>query len=230
MSSEYQLFSQNWSIYRKVVDLNYMHHQEFSRNTKSILESVTGSIRLMDLGCGDAVELSALLKNIAVEEYVGCDLSPFALNLAKQNLDFIPRTNLLASPLEEVVAVHKPGFDVIHSSFAIHHLSDEVKRQVLNNIHRLLRPGGLFILVDIFRKPSQSRQEYVERYVQMLNTEWMDLEGSEKTAIIEHLTQYDFPSDLEEFLRFTQESRFSVLSSSLSDEQHKMIVLKKPTD
>jgi len=40
-------------------------------------------------------------------------------------------------------------FDVVVSSLVFHHLPDGLKRQALAEIHRVLKPGGCLLLVDL---------------------------------------------------------------------------------
>lgn len=43
----------------------------------------------------------------------------------------------------------EPAPDAICSSLAVHHLSGDEKRQLFEDLHAALRPGGLFVLADL---------------------------------------------------------------------------------
>ena len=116
-------------------------------------------------------------------------------------------------------------FDVIHSSFAIHHLRDKEKRKLQQLCFAHLLPGGKMIYVDIFRPRQMSREQYIEGYLSMIARDWKSLSENEKQLLCEHIEQYDFPADIEisiewlEFVGFSLDARFQ------PDQYHGMLVL-----
>lgn len=51
-----QVFSENWSIYKKIMQCNYMHHAEFSSHTSTIFSEMKQQLlQVLDMGCGDAL-------------------------------------------------------------------------------------------------------------------------------------------------------------------------------
>ncbi len=44
-------------------------------------------------------------------------------------------------------------FDLVHTSAAMHEMEPDQLQQILNEVHRVLRPGGYFTLVD-FHAPT----------------------------------------------------------------------------
>ena len=48
-------------------------------------------------------------------------------------------------------------YDVVMSSYAVHHLSVPNKQRLLAAVARLLKPGGCFLLVDVFRAEGEAR-------------------------------------------------------------------------
>jgi hypothetical protein len=68
-----------------------------------------------------------------------------------------------------------PSTDILHSAFAIHHLDDHAKVAFLQAARRRMSPGGLFLWVDVFREPGESREAYVARYTQRIQQGWPQL-------------------------------------------------------
>lgn len=191
------LFNKSWDIYKKVIDANYMHHQLFhSKIGEAIAEkSINGSIRFLDLGCGDASQLVNLFDDERIEMYTGFDLSETALLIAKDNLSFLgDRVNLANGRMEELIQHERLQYDIIHSSFAIHHLEDQEKAELIKKISEVLLPGGSFIFVDVCRKEGSDRASYINAYCQTMDQNWTKLNSDEKCSIREHLTNHDHPS------------------------------------
>jgi len=109
--------------------------------------------RIADLGCGSGVTARTILAQYSAADAVLVDFSEPMMAAARAALDshrpapaFIVAD--LASPKwTEQIQPHTP-FDVIASSYAIHHLTDARKRELYAEIHALLAPGGLFVNVE----------------------------------------------------------------------------------
>ena len=127
------IYRKTWATYQKVISNNLMFHREISTAVKKLLESRPGPLNVLDLGCGDATHVSKILNQGQVAEYCGCDLSPYALDVARNNLEPLGmRVNLLC---RDMVAVLREApenhFDVVYSGYALHHLSTEAKQTIL---------------------------------------------------------------------------------------------------
>src|ERR1019366_2218720 len=79
-------------------------------------------ISILDLGCGDAAALAPLLKGLALQRYRGPDLSETALALAAENLKALPCPAELTHGHILAALAEDSSYDVIYSSFALHHL------------------------------------------------------------------------------------------------------------
>lgn len=78
-------FFDQWHLYKKVVALDYLRHREAYAAVAGALDRFTRSFRFLDLGAGDAAWTSRLLQGRPVCRYEAVDLSPVALDLARQN-------------------------------------------------------------------------------------------------------------------------------------------------
>lgn len=59
--------------------------------------------------------------------------------------------------------------DLIHTSFAVHHLTTPEKTRFLATCREQLAPTGLLLWADVFCEPGESRETYVARYVQRIS-------------------------------------------------------------
>jgi len=141
------LFSDNWNVYQKIIANNYMLHKEFSSATIQAITHASIPIKsVLDLGCGDAQLIAKDLTNIDVETYTGYDLSEAALAQAEHFLQLLPaHKTLCLGRMEELLAASTQRWDLIYSSYAIHHLSDKGKQAIMQEIYHHLHPSGLLL-------------------------------------------------------------------------------------
>jgi SAM-dependent methyltransferase len=198
-------FDRQWSTYRAVVDHDLMQHRALTAALGQALEAwlaarPAGSAppRMVDLGCGDLAVMAPLLRRLPLGAYLGVDLSAPVLPRAAAALGPVPypcqwqQQDLLAW------AEAEPGpapVDLLHSAFAIHHLSDDDKARFLRLCRRHLAPNGLFLWADVFRPPGEDRPAYVARYVGRIRSDWGVLAPEQQQPVIDHLSQFDFPPD-----------------------------------
>ena len=104
--------------------------------------------RILDLGSGDGILLATLLETFPNAKGVAVDFSPLMLEQARQRLSkFGKRATTLEADLQNSAwknSLEVP-FNVIVSGFAIHHLPDERKRALYQEIYDLLADGGVFL-------------------------------------------------------------------------------------
>ncbi|UWX57448.1 methyltransferase domain-containing protein [Chlorobaculum sp. MV4-Y] len=200
------IFRKTWGAYQKVISHNLMFHREIATAVATLFESRPGPLHLIDLGCGDASHIVKLFKPGQLEEYCGCDLSQFALDKARKNLEpFGAAVNLcskdMLSALREAPESH---YDIVYSSYALHHPPAESKQAVFSECRHVLRDNGCIILVDVMRDEGQARQEYLYSYNKTVRTQWEALTPDERNQVQEHIRSCDFPetaSTLEQLAR-----------------------------
>ncbi len=112
---------------------------------------------LLDLGCGNALLLAAVLEALPGSRGIAVDFSPLMLNEARQRLaSHDGRAQTVEADLQtpdwrKVIA---GPFDAVISGFAIHHLRHERKRALYREIFDLLSPEGLFLNAEHVSSPT----------------------------------------------------------------------------
>lgn len=109
--------------------------------------------RILDLGTGDGRLLALLLSHCPEATGLGLDGSPVLLERARARFRGQQRAGLIERDLEDRLS-DLGSFDVVVSSFAIHHVSDERKRSLYGEIHTVLRPGGVFCNLEHVASPT----------------------------------------------------------------------------
>ncbi len=198
-------FDRQWSTYRAVVDHDLMQHRALTAALGEALEAwlaarPAGSAppRMVDLGCGDLAVMAPLLRRLPLGSYLGVDLSAPVLPRAAAALGPVPYPCQWLDQDLLAWAEAEPGpepVDLLHSAFAIHHLSDDDKARFLRLCRRHLAPNGLFLWADVFRPPGEDRPAYVARYVDRIRRDWAVLAPEQQQPVIDHLSQFDFPPD-----------------------------------
>lgn len=118
----------------------------------------TGQEQVLDVGCGRGLLLLGAAKRLRTGRAVGIDLwraedlagntpAAFRANAAAEGV-----TGRVALDTADMRALPFPAasFDVVLSQAAVHNLpAPEARREALEEIARVLRPGGQVLLVDI---------------------------------------------------------------------------------
>ena len=208
-----EIFLKSWRIYHEIIEWNYMFHREITQAVAQELQDfkLGNRLRIFDLGCGDASMALPLIEPDRIYEYVGCDLSQPALDVAHQQLDARHISHQLICDDMTRVAAEQPdnSFDLIISSYAIHHLNASLKEQIVKDIARVLSPGGCFVLIDIFREPTEDRAAYMRNYMGRLRQTWARLSPESQNMVIDHATNYDFPETTHFFETLCQKINLS---------------------
>lgn len=103
--------------------------------------------RVLDVACGTGRTLLQLAHVFPGQDLYGLDLSPYYLQVAREVLAEVPNVSLVAENAESM-PFRDAHFDVVTSTFLFHELPRAARRAVLQEMLRVLRPGGTLVVED----------------------------------------------------------------------------------
>ena len=142
--------------------------------------------RVLDLGSGDGRLLDLVLRSRPAARGVALEFSPVMLDRLKARFGGGSRVEIIDHNLE--LSLPALGtFDVVVSSFAIHHLEHARKRDLYGEIWVLLEPGGVFCNLEHVASASP---EAHEQFLQAMGTSPAEEDPSNK--LLDVHTQLDW--------------------------------------
>jgi ubiquinone/menaquinone biosynthesis C-methylase UbiE len=109
--------------------------------------TINSDSQVLDLCCGSGQTTEFLVK--LSQNVTGLDASPKSLQRARQN---VPLASYVEAFAEQMPFADNL-FDVVHTSVALHEMQPQQLRKIINEVYRVLKPGGVFTLVD-FHAPT----------------------------------------------------------------------------
>ena len=105
------------------------------------------TLRLIDLGCGTGRFLDLVKQAWPRLPSLGLDLSEAYIRHARRYLRRWSRLDLVVANAEAIPAPDN-SVDAVTSIFMVHELPPKVRRIVIRECERVLKPGGRLILLD----------------------------------------------------------------------------------
>ena len=192
-------------VYSKIVRNNYMFHGEIFAALANFIQKIYRDkpFSLLDLGCGNAFFMAHTLQNTKIQSYTACDLSPEIIEEAKKNMACVNcNKNFVTGDLSKdfLSSNNRKKYDLIWSSYALHHLSLNDKEKFFKKCYKFLNPGSYFILVD-FVNDFSSRDKCMKNYKELVEKNWTALTNQDKEYLYDHVLNFDFP---ESILKYNQ--------------------------
>lgn len=214
-------FFNGWNLYRRIVEHDYLCHHSAKHALSEWLDGLARPFSFLDLGCGDASFSAEVLAGRPVTSYTGIDISPVALDLAREY------TSQIAAPVSLMPgdfltgAGSLPGsYDVIYIGLSLHHLSRPEKEFFFGELRRRTAPGGSLLVYDPILSPGEVREAFMGRWVDHAKWTWKDLTIEELDGAVEHVTTSDFPEEITTLNRMAVSAGFQpaeVLFTDRSD-------------
>ena len=113
--------------------------------------ALRGDERILDIGCGTGTltrDIAAALTDKNKSVCVGLDAAEQMIEIAWRKAAGILNIRFEAAIAEKLPHSNE-SFDAAVSTFFFHHIDFELKKSVLAETARVLKPGGRFIIVDV---------------------------------------------------------------------------------
>lgn len=110
-------------------------------------ERLSAGVDVADFGCGSGHAINVMATAYPASRFTGLDFSEEGLAAGTAEARRLGLTNATFQATDAAEFDATEAFDVITAFDAIHDQAHPA--QVLANIHRALRPGGVFLMVDI---------------------------------------------------------------------------------
>ena len=123
-------------------------------NREAVVKAISGSPRkILDLGCGTGSTTILLQRAFPHAEVVGLDLSPQMLVMSNYKAQQAGLSNIRwVHGMAEKTGFDADEFDVVTASLLLHETPTDISQAILNEAYRLLKPGGLVIILDGHQK------------------------------------------------------------------------------
>ncbi|MGE2833578.1 class I SAM-dependent methyltransferase [Mycobacterium sp. SMC-4] len=108
---------------------------------------LAAGVDVADFGCGSGHAVNVMGQAYPASRFVGVDFSDEGLETGANEARRLGLTNVTFEQADVAAYERADAFDVVTAFDAIHDQAHPAR--VLSNIHRALRPGGVFLMVDI---------------------------------------------------------------------------------
>jgi SAM-dependent methyltransferase len=107
---------------------------------QELIQRLPRGAKVLDAGCGAGIPVTRMLSQSF--DVIGVDFSEEQIRLARK---LVPETEFIC---RNIIGLDFPdeSFDAICSYYTIIHVPREEHRGLLQNFHRILKPGGLVLL------------------------------------------------------------------------------------
>jgi tRNA (cmo5U34)-methyltransferase len=142
--------------------------------------------RVLDLGTGDGITLGLVLAARPDATGIGLDFGAEMLRRAEDRFAGDARVEIGSHDLEAPLPGTLGTFDLVVSSFAIHHLAPARQRALYGEVFEMLRPGGRFVNAEHVASPTEELHR--EFLAALGRTSYDDDPSNQLVALEQHLT------------------------------------------
>jgi ubiquinone/menaquinone biosynthesis C-methylase UbiE len=120
--------------------------------------------RVLEIGCGTGSLLIEIARLCPGATVVGLDPDPKASARARRKAEKAGASIQLDRGFADEMPYADAGFDRVFSSFMFHHLPAREKESTLREVRRVLKPGGLLLMLD-FASSGRQQAGFLARHL-----------------------------------------------------------------
>lgn len=153
-----------------------------------ILNSVNlhNGMTVADIGCGTGVFLKIAKQKYPNIRLIGLDPDKHALSIAQRRLAKDQLEVETKEAFAESLPLEDRSVDVCFSSLVFHHMPDNIKRDAIKEIYRVLKDGGEMIITDFGAR----KNPILRKILFFEKREYID--GNFKGLILQFLQETNF--------------------------------------
>ena len=137
-------------LYDTVVKVISLGREDVLREQTVALAELQPGQHVLDVGCGTGTLVIAAARSEPTIEVQGIDPASTMIERARSKAEAAGVAASFEVGVVEKLNVDEGSVDVVLSSLMLHHLPGDVLQKGLEEIFRVLRPGGRFVAVDFF--------------------------------------------------------------------------------
>jgi ubiquinone/menaquinone biosynthesis C-methylase UbiE len=132
-------------------------------------DAAAGPARILDVACGTGSALNQLALTHPSERYWGLDLSPFYLQHAGRRLGHVQNLSLVTENAE-CMPLADASFEIVTCVYLFHELPARARKNVLREMRRVLKPGGLLVIEDAAQlTEAEDLRSFLENFALTMN-------------------------------------------------------------
>lgn len=143
--------------------------------------------RVLDIGCGIGQLAVALKERFADAEVWGIDAGGPMIRYGHMRAVELDVAVNFAQRMAEDTKFPDNHFDIVASYILHHEVPEEISKEITKEVHRILRPGGVFFPIDFQTGSSPGARSAYAKYSQ-----WKDHRWNEEVWRQEY-ARFDFP-------------------------------------
>ncbi|MFZ5940397.1 MAG: SAM-dependent methyltransferase [Bacteroidota bacterium] len=151
----------HYPLFRHENDSFLRAQQNLTDYCLSFFKDLSGK-HLLEIGCGNGVQALYVHRNFKPARTIGIDLNRANIDIAEQEctaLGLKEEIRFMVDDAQKLAGIPSESIDVLINIESAFHYPD--KGAFLNEIHRVLKPGGQFVVADILTRKKFGRLQRI---------------------------------------------------------------------